>query len=112
MSQRDEVEVLSSQLHDIYIQEAKRQGDVRHKDKYEDLTENIKEFDRVLARFILARERALIERVERPLKKEFEALKSYFEGSREVVLHVNDIDWKAIDEALRILEQAKKGTNI
>jgi hypothetical protein len=48
------VEELSSKFHDIYMLEAKRQGDVRHKDKYEDLTENIKEFDRVLARYVLA----------------------------------------------------------
>lgn len=48
-----EIETLSAKLHDIYMQEARRQGDVRHKDAYADLTENIKEFDRVLARFIL-----------------------------------------------------------
>lgn len=47
------IETLSSQLHDVYIKEAKHQGDVRHKDAYEELPENIKEFDRVLARFIL-----------------------------------------------------------
>jgi len=48
----NDIETLSSTLHDIYIKEAKRQGDVRHKDKYEDLPENIKEYDRVLARYI------------------------------------------------------------
>lgn len=32
----------------------KRQGDVRHKDAYADLPENIKEYDRVLARYVLA----------------------------------------------------------
>lgn len=47
-----EIEALSKTLHGIYQAEAKRQGDVRHKDAYEDLPENIKEFDRVLARFI------------------------------------------------------------
>lgn len=41
--------------------EAKRQGDVRHKDKYQDLPENIKEFDRVLARFILEIDRRIVE---------------------------------------------------
>lgn len=60
-SQAREVEELSSQLHDIYIKEAKRQGDVRHKDKYADLPENIKEFDRVLARFIIKDRRRIVE---------------------------------------------------
>lgn len=47
------VEVLASQLHAIYMKEAERQDDVRHVKEYADLPENIKEFDRVLARFIL-----------------------------------------------------------
>lgn len=61
----EKIEELSSKLHDIYMLEAKRQGDVRHKDKYEDLTENIKEFDRVLARYIielLASQKAVYEK--------------------------------------------------
>lgn len=49
-----EIESLASKFHDIYMKEARRQGDIRHKDKYEDLSENIKEFDRVLARYVLA----------------------------------------------------------
>jgi hypothetical protein len=49
----DVVEALSAQLHDIYQQEAKRQGDVRHHDAYSALKESTKEFDRVLARFIV-----------------------------------------------------------
>ena len=47
------VEALSAKLHDIYQLEAKRQGDVRHHDAYADLQESTKEFDRVLARFLL-----------------------------------------------------------
>ena len=47
-------ESLARKFHEVYQQEAKRQGDVRHKDDYDDLPENIKEFDRVLARFVLA----------------------------------------------------------
>lgn len=57
-----DVEQLAAKFHDIYQQEAKRQGDVRHKDSYADLSENIKEFDRVLARYVLQRDRELIER--------------------------------------------------
>jgi len=49
-----QVELLAKEFHYIYQQEAKRQGDVRHKDAYADLPENIKEFDRVLARYVLA----------------------------------------------------------
>ncbi len=47
------VETLSAQLHNIYQQEASRQGDVRHSNLYADLRDSTKEFDRVLARFIL-----------------------------------------------------------
>lgn len=47
------VESLASIFHDIYQEEAKRQGNIRHKDKYKDLPENIKDFDRVLARYVL-----------------------------------------------------------
>lgn len=73
------VEDLSRQIHDIYQTEAKRQGDVRHKDNYDDLSENIKEFDRVLARFIIqeistnrsAELQELDERCEREFKKSY-----------------------------------------
>lgn len=47
------MESLAAKFHDIYQQEAKRQDDVRHKDAYADLSENIKEFDRALARYVL-----------------------------------------------------------
>ena len=47
------VEGLSAKLHTIYQIEARRQGDVRHHDDYAALTESTKEYDRVLARFIL-----------------------------------------------------------
>lgn len=43
------VEKLSAELHEIYQTEAKRQGDVRHSDNYEQLSENTKNYDRVLA---------------------------------------------------------------
>jgi hypothetical protein len=49
-----ELEVLSARLHEIYQKEAHRRGDVRHADAYEDLPEATKEWDRVLARWILA----------------------------------------------------------
>lgn len=53
-----EIEELSAKLHSLYQKEAKRQGDVRHHDDYAALRENTKEFDRVLARYILDREAA------------------------------------------------------
>lgn len=62
---QNEVEVLSSKLHDIYMIEAHRQGRVLHAEKYEDLAENIKEYDRVLARFIIDREAAYKSAVEK-----------------------------------------------
>lgn len=49
-----DLETLSAQLHDVYQQEAHRRGDVRHADVYADLSEDTKEWDRVLARWILA----------------------------------------------------------
>ena len=52
------VEELAEKLHGIYQQEAGRQDDKRHHDSYSLLPERIKEFDRVLARYILQREGA------------------------------------------------------
>lgn len=47
------LETLSAKLHALYQQEARRQGDVRHHDDYAALSEHTKEYDRVLARWIL-----------------------------------------------------------
>ena len=49
----DEIEKLSAKLHVIYQEEAKRQGDIRHEDVYEELEDNLKEFFRAQARYIL-----------------------------------------------------------
>ena len=51
--EKEETERLANVLHSIYQNEAKRQRDIRYPDRYEDLPERIKEFDRVLARYIL-----------------------------------------------------------
>ena len=59
------VEELAAQLHDIYQAEAHRQGDVRHADEYASLSDDIKEFDRVMARFILAREQCHAKELDR-----------------------------------------------
>jgi hypothetical protein len=48
-----DIETLSARLHDIYQKEAHRRGDVRHEDAYESLPEPTKEWDRVLARWIV-----------------------------------------------------------
>lgn len=52
----DELDQLAAELHWVYQAEAKRQGDVRHPERYADLPENIKQYDRVLAKFILERQ--------------------------------------------------------
>lgn len=49
----NELEELSARLHEIYQKEAHRRGDVRHADAYDDLSDAVKEWDRVLARWIL-----------------------------------------------------------
>ena len=47
------IEQIAKVIHEVYQKEAHRQKDVRHPEKYEDLPENIKEYDRVLAKQIL-----------------------------------------------------------
>ncbi len=81
-----ELETLSSKLHDIYQEEAHRQeaagiGPARHYDEYEMLSEPVKEFDRVLARYILerdasSRDAALVEAMEvtKEIKDRFRTL--------------------------------------
>jgi hypothetical protein len=66
---RKAIEELATELHEVYMKEATRQGDVRHAEDYSELPENIKEFDRALARFILSRERLLLEKIIEPMKK-------------------------------------------
>jgi hypothetical protein len=48
-----DIEALSARLHDVYQAEAHRRGDIRHADRYADLPEKTKEWDRVLARWVL-----------------------------------------------------------
>jgi len=60
---KTKIEWLASEFHEVYQKEARRQGDVRHKDNYYDLPENIKEFDRVLAKYAIQ----LLERYTRQL---------------------------------------------
>lgn len=48
-----DIEALSARLHEIYQKEAHRRGDVRHADDYAALSEPTKEWDRVLARWIV-----------------------------------------------------------
>jgi hypothetical protein len=62
------VEGLSARLHAIYQEEARRQAGtgedtVRHPDDYDALPEHTKEYDRVLARFIIERETWLTARI-------------------------------------------------
>jgi len=49
----NEVEGLAAIFHDLYLKEAERQGSVVHEGRYEELPEDMKEFDRVLARYVL-----------------------------------------------------------
>lgn len=49
----ERVEELAKVFHSIYQAEAERQGDKRHPDDYADLPEGTKNFDRVLAKYVL-----------------------------------------------------------
>jgi len=49
----EEVEALAREFHSVYQKEAARQGKKRHPDDYDELSEQIKEFDRVLARHVI-----------------------------------------------------------
>ena len=51
------VERLARAIHSAYQDEARRQGDVRYSDDYDSLPENIKEYDRAIARLIIEREK-------------------------------------------------------
>lgn len=62
----------AAKIHEIYMKEARRHSDVRHKDAYEDLPENIKEFDRVLADWHAQELKAAVEGVR--LEKTYELL--------------------------------------
>jgi len=50
---KDIIEPLASKIHQIYQQESKRQNNVKYPDNYYELPEHIKDYDRVIARFIL-----------------------------------------------------------
>ena len=81
------------------MKEATRQGDVRHAEDYNDLPENIKEFDRALARFILYRERLLLEKIGKPLREAIVAYPNHeCMGCRAFVR-------KIVDEALAIIKK-------
>lgn len=64
------IEQLSAKLHDIYICEARRQDNTRHPAAYDALSEPVKEYDRVLARFIMAHttQEQLIDMLSDPLE--------------------------------------------
>lgn len=49
----EDVEKLAAKFHEVYQKEAMRQDDELKSIKYEDLPEQTKEFDRVLARHVL-----------------------------------------------------------
>ena len=59
------IETMSAHAHDAYQAEAHRRGDVRHADKYDDLSEPTKEWDRVLCRWAAREIRALKSKTEK-----------------------------------------------
>lgn len=79
---KEKIEELSAKFREIYQIEAKRQGDVRHHDSYDDLTENIKEFDRVLARYVLEYVASAIREERENLEKNIGALRQWLNEDR------------------------------
>ena len=49
----DNIEAMSAKIHTVYQEEAKQQNNVKYSDNYDELPENIKEYDRVLATWII-----------------------------------------------------------
>ena len=78
------IENLAAELHDVYQKEAKIQGDVRHQDNYFDLPENIKNFDRALAKFVIEQRQKDKERLLEGVKK-LSMNKNYNAGQQDVV---------------------------
>ena len=89
-----DVEKLSAELHAIYQKEAKRQAgtgedEVRHPDDYNSLPEHTKEYDRVLARYVITllvqERRAVIEAIAKekiiPMKRQWNSL-DYEKGQK------------------------------
>lgn len=55
MNAKYELEELAAEFHEIYVRETIRQGNARWMQPYAELPENIKELDRVLARYVLSK---------------------------------------------------------
>jgi hypothetical protein len=49
----EDIEKIAHLIHGVYMEEARRQNDVRHPEPYDQLTDKMKNYDRALARFIL-----------------------------------------------------------
>lgn len=65
------VETLAAEIHNVYQREAERQKDVRHPDDYDELPENLKDYDRALAKWVVRRFRPdLLVRRDSSLPKE------------------------------------------
>ncbi len=56
-----QVEKLAKKFHEVYQQEAKRHKDVRYPDDYEKLSEDIKDFDRALALWVIVNLKDIVE---------------------------------------------------
>ena len=95
-----DVEKMATEFHAVYQAEARRQGDVRHPDTYESLPENTKEYDRALARHVLAEIESL--------KGERDQLRQFRNKVREAVAF--DKDGEVSNEFL--LERIADGDSI
>lgn len=64
----EQLEALAAELHEVYEVEINRQGRVSgHPAHYSNLSEQVKDLDRALARFILNRDRELAEELRAPM---------------------------------------------
>lgn len=101
-----EVESLSAKLHNVYMSESLRQRDIRYEQVYDKLPENVKEYDRVLARYIITQLKEAEERG-RELNRGREAHQEAFREGRQAGKEATEFELKNLQEMTAYQEGAE-----